>query len=77
MKDKTIVKRQYLPTPPEEFRDSLRMVRNYLVRKYSKEVFSNRPGINGAPPTIRDAFDVIDSYLERLRLDEEDSHAGE
>jgi hypothetical protein len=73
MKEKAVVKEQYLPTASEEFLESLRMVRHYLVRKHFKEVFDNRPREHGARPTLRDAFDVIDCYLERYRLVKEDS----
>lgn len=69
-----LVKKEYLPTPSEDFRMALQMVRNFLVRKHFQEVFDHHPRKAGAPQTIRDAFDVIDCYLERLRLDEEDSN---
>ncbi|MEZ6127095.1 MAG: hypothetical protein R3C59_00265 [Planctomycetaceae bacterium] len=67
------VRKECLPTPFEDFTSALRVVRNFLVQEHFQEVFANRPRKLGAPQTLRDAFDVIDCYLERLRLEEEDS----
>ena len=71
-KNESKVNEQYLPTPPKEFWESLRMVRNYLLFNRAEEIFSHLPRRYWTRPTIRDAFDEIDFYLEFVRLAEEE-----
>ena len=67
-----VLDKQYLPTPPRSFWESLQMVRNYHLFTHGEHVFSHLPRKHDEKPTIRDAFDEIDYYLEAIRLAEED-----
>jgi len=71
-KNESKVNEQYLCTPPKEFWESLRVVRNYLLFNRAEEIFACPPLIYCTRNNLRDAFDEIDFYLEFVRLAEEE-----
>jgi hypothetical protein len=73
MKNETKVNKEYLPTPPISFWESLQVVRNYLLLHKCEEIFSLAQLRCGTKPTLRDAFNEVDFYLEFVRLERDES----